>query len=212
MGCFGGCLARVFLVGFLFATAVVGWFFGPTLAKGIEGILSDQRSAIQGSPEVATDAIERLNAFQRDLSGKFLSFSADEVASLVLYSEEALLPDGTIGLRIEMSEGRAVARTRISSSDFPDLMKPKKIPAFLPDTVSISIEGSLIPLTEQTIGFVIYGAQISFVPLPSQVIPQMLRFFGIKVENGIPGSVFRVPLPNGISGAYILHDRLFLVR
>ncbi|HIF38914.1 MAG TPA: hypothetical protein EYQ69_06865 [Gemmatimonadetes bacterium] len=200
------------MIASLCVTAVVGWFFGPTLANGIEGILSDQRSIIQGSPEIAAAAMERMDNFQQDVSGMLLSFSAEEVASLILHSGAALLPDGTVGFRLEMAEGGAIARTRVSTSDFPDLMKPREIPAFLPDTVSISIEGSLIPLTEKEIGFAIYGAQISFIPLPSQIIPQVLLFFGIEVQDGYPGSVFRIPLPNGISGAYILHDRLFLVR
>jgi hypothetical protein len=212
VGCLGGCLARLFLTMSVLTAVIVGWFFGPVFVSGIEGILSDRGSIRQGSSEVAEDAFGRLSRFQKSESGTLLSFNAEEVVSLLMHSGDPVLPDVAIGLGIEMIEGMAVASSRIAKSDFPDMIVRREMSAFLPDTVSITLEGSLIPLTNKEIGFAIYGAQISFISLPVQVIPQLLSFFGIDTQDGYPGSVFRIPLPNGVSGAYILHDRLYLTR
>jgi len=212
MGCLGGCLVRSLLLISIVVAAVVGWFWGPTIVKSFEGIVSDRKSMVQGSPEIASRALERLSEFQQGNFEGPLSFDVEEVTSLLRYSVGSGLPEGTIGLKVEMGEGRVTASSRIAMSDFPELVKRTGIPDFLPDTVSISLEGSLIPLNEGETGFAVYGAQISFVPVPVSVIPQVLSFLGIVLEDGFPGAIFKISLPDDISGAYVLHDRLFLLR
>ena len=64
----------------------------------------------------------------------------------------------------------------------------------------------------EEIGLAVYSAQVSFIPLPSAMIPVLLEVFSVEMENGYPGAVIKLPLPRDISGAFILHDRLFLLR
>ena len=212
MGCFGGCLVKCFLIASLSVALVVGWFWGPTVVSSIDGFLSDHRSMTQGSQELAANAMEKLDRFREGGSGDILSLSVDEVTSLLLHFGHASLPKGTLGLYIEMKEGKVKATSHVSTSNVPQLLNRESIPDFLPDTVSISVEGSIIPLSDEVIGLALYGAQVSFIPLPESTIPQVLQFFGVEMEDGYPGAVARVSLPAGISGAYILHDRLFLSR
>ena len=191
---------------------VAGWFLGPTVLKRIEGFFADRTSMIQGSPQLASDAMARLSGFREGKSGVVLSFNADEVASLLIHSDSARLLEGTAGLSIKMEEGKLKASSRISTSDFPQLLHQEGIPDFLPDTVSISVEGAIVPLTSEEVGLAVYAAQVSFIPLPSAMIPALLDVFSVEMENGYPGAVIKLPLPSDILGAFILHDRLFLLR
>ena len=191
---------------------VAGWFLGPTVLKRIEGFFADRTSMTQGSPQLAADAMERLSGFREGKAGVVLSFNADEVASLLIHSDSAWLLERTAGLSIKMEEGKIKVSSRVSTSDFPQLLHQEGIPDFLPDTVAISVEGAIVPLMSEGIGLAVYSAQVSFIPLPSAMIPVLLEVFSVEMENGYPGAVIKLPLPRDISGAFILHDRLFLLR
>jgi hypothetical protein len=201
---------------------LAGWFLGPTALKRIEGFFADRTSMTQGSPQLATDAMARLSGFREREEGSVLSFNADEVASLLIHSDSARLLERTAdsarllertaGLSIKMEEGKIKISSRVSTSDFPQLLHQEGIPDFLPDTVSISVEGAIVPLISEEIGLAVYSAQVSFIPLPSVMIPALLEVFSVEMENGYPGAVIKLPFLRDISGAFILHDRLFLLR
>ena len=191
---------------------VTGWFLGPTVLKRIEGFFADRTSMTQGSPQLAAGAMARLSGFREGKAGVVLSFNADEVASLLIHSDSAGLLERTAGLSIKMEEGKIKVSSRVSTSDFPQLLHQEGIPDFLPDTVAISVEGAIVPLMSEEIGLAVYSAQVSFIPLPSAMIPVLLEVFSVEIENGYPGAVIKLPLPRDISGAFILHDRLFLLR
>jgi hypothetical protein len=166
------------------------------------------------SPELAEAALDRFERFLRGELGDRLSLSAVEVVSVIRYSAPGIVPGGVSGVEVEFDDGIVALSARVLVEAFPGLPNLDGILGFLPDTVSVTIEGHLAPLDEGAIALVVHGVYASFipVPLPDGMTPKILMALGRRSRPGLPGDALPFSLPDGVGSAHVLRDRLILMR
>ena len=101
---------------------------------------------------------------------------------------------------------------QLAVDDFPGLPDLDRVIGFLPDTVTVSLEGALTPIDDRWAALVVHRIQASFIPLPDAMIPEILTALGREYVGGLPDDALAIPLPSGIRSAYIVRDQLILVR
>jgi len=163
---------------------------------------------------MAEAALDRFERFRNGEGGTELSLSATEVASVIRYSAPGLSPSGVADPDVEFRDGRVILSGRIAVAAFPGLPALDGVLGFLPDTVPLSIHGTLAPLDENRISLVVYGVGASFipVPLPDGMIPRILTALGRAGREGLPDDALSFSLPDGVQSAHVVRDRLILVR
>ena len=215
-GCLKGCLGRAWLLGLLIAAALAGWRWGPVVFPTVQGWFAEEDGAVGvlPSPELAEAALDRFERFRRGELGDQLSLSATEVASVIRYSAPGFLPGGISAPDVEFHDGVVTLGARVAVEAFPGLPTLDGILGFLPDTVSIALEGALAPLDEDWISLIVHGVRASFipVPLPNGMTPSILTALGRTYRAGLPEDGLAFPLPDGVRSAHVLRDRLILVR
>ena len=180
-----------------------GWFVE---AEGVVEVLP--------SPELADAALNRFERFRRGEIGDRLSLSAVDVVSVLRYSAPGMVPGGVSDVEVDLHDGVVTLTARVLVEAFPGLPTLDGILGFLPDTVSISVEGALAPLDEDAISLVVHGVYASFirVPLPDGMTPKILVALGRRSRAGLPEDALPFSLPDGVRSAHVLRDRLILVR
>ena len=215
-GCFKGCLGKAWLAGLLIAAALAGWRWGPSVFPRVRGWFVEEEGVVEvsPSPELADAALDRFERFRRGEIGDRLSLSAVDVASVLRYSAPGMLPEGVSGPVVEFHDGVVTLTAHVAVEAFPGLPTLDGILGFLPDTVSISIEGALAPLDENRVALVVHGVYAAFipVPLPDGMTPRILTALGRRGRDGLPEDALAFPLPDGVRSAHVLRDRLILVR
>jgi hypothetical protein len=209
-------LGRAWLVGLLAAAALAGWRWGPAVFPRIQDWFAEEEEAVEvlPSPELADATLDRFERFRRGETGDQLSLSATDVGSVLRYSAPGMLPAGVSGPVVEFQDGVVRLTARVAVEAFPGLPTLDGILGFLPDTVSISVEGALAPLDEDGISLIVHGVYASFipVPLPDGMTPRILVALGRRSRAGLPEDALPFSLPDGVRSVYVLRDRLILVR
>lgn len=215
-GCLKGCAGRVSLLVLLLAAAFVGWRWGPAFFPRVQGWLAEEERPVEvlPSPELADAALDRFERFRGGEIGDQLSLSALEVTSVIRYSAPGILPGGVSSPVVEFHDGVVTFRARVAVEAFPGLAALEGLLGFLPDTVSISMEGALAPLDKDWISLIVHGVYAPFipVPLPEGMTPRILTTLGRAHRAGLPEDGLAFPLPDGVRSAHLLRDRLILVR
>lgn len=216
-GCLKGCLGRAWLLGLLVAVAILGWQWGPDIFPKIQGWFAEVEEGtvkVLPSPELADAALDRFERFRRGEGGDQLSLSAIEVVSVIRYAAPGLVPGGVADPVVEFQDGRVTLTARIAVAAFPGLPTLDGVLEFLPDTVSMSLQGTLAPLNEDRIALIVHGVHASFIPipLPDGMIPSILTVLGRRPRAELPDDALVFPLPNGVESAHVARDRLILVR
>ena len=166
------------------------------------------------SPELADATLDRFERFRRGELGDQLTLSALDVESVIRYSAPGMVPGGVSDVDVEFRDGVVRLTARVLVEAFPGLPILDGILGFLPDTVSVSIEGALVPLDQDAIALVVHGVYASFipVPLPDGMTPKILVALGRRSREGLPEDALLFSLPDGVRSAHVLRDRLILVR
>ena len=215
-GCLKGCLGRAWLLVLLIAAAFAGWRWGPAVFPRVRSWFAEAEGTVEvlPSPELAEAALDRFERFRRGESGDQLSLSATEVASVLRYSAPGMVPGSVSGPDVEFQDGVVTLTARIAVEAFPGLPTLDGILGFLPDTVSISVEGALAPLDQDGVALVVHGVRASFipVPLPDGMTARILTALGRRSTAGLPEDALAFPLPDGVGSAHVLRNRLILVR
>ncbi len=215
-GCLKGCLGKAALVGVVIGAALAGWRWGPALFPRVQERFGGEEGVVEvlPSPELADATLDRFERFRRGEIGDRLSLSAVEVASVIRYSAPGIVPGGVSDVELEFHDGVVTLSARVLVEAFPGLPNLDGILGFLPDTVSISVEGALAPLDEDAIALVVHGVYASFipVPLPDGMTPKILMALGRRSRDGLPEDALPFSLPDGVQSAHVLRDRLILIR
>jgi hypothetical protein len=203
-------------MGLLVAAAVLGWKRGPDIFPRVQGWFSEETGTLEvlPSPELADAALDRFERFRRGEGGDQLSLSAVEVVSVIRYAAPGLVPSGVADPDVEFRDGRVTLTARMAVAAFPGLPTLDGVLEFVPDTVSMSVQGTLAPLNEDRVALIVHGVHASFVPvpLPDGMIPSILTALGRRPREGLPDDGLVFPLPDGVESAHVVRDRLILVR
>ena len=206
----------MWLLGLLVAAAFAGWRWGPSVVPRVGGWFDEGEATVEvvPSPELAEAALDRFERFRDGEGGNQLSLSAAEVVSVIRYSAPEMVSGGVSNPVLEFENGVVSLSARIAVEAFPGLSTLDGILNFLPDTVSIAVEGALSPLNEDGVALIVHGVRASFipVPLPDEMTPRILTALGRRHIAGLPEDALAFPLPDGVRSAHVLRDRLILVR
>ena len=203
-------------MGLLVVAALAGWRWGPAVFPRVQGWFTEEEGTVEvlPSPELAEAALDRFERFRRGEGGDQLSLSAPEVVSVIRYSAPGMVPGGVSDPVVEFRDGAVTLTARIAVEAFPGLPTLDGILGFLPDTVSIWVEGALAPLNKDGVALIVHGVRASFIPvrLPDGMTPNILTALGRRGTDGLPEDALAFPLPDGVRSAHMLRDRLILVR
>lgn len=211
-GCLRSCLGKVVAVVLIVAAAYAGWRWGPSVFPRLAEWMG--REEVEASPELAEATLDRYEAFQAaegvGAPGE-MSLGEGELVSVLRYALPGLLPQGVVEPGVEIDDGRIELSARAAVDRFPDLPDLGPVIGLLPDTVPLTLGGSLLSLGGNRTALVVDEVTASRIPVPSRMIPDILEALGRTDEPGLPADAIELPLPEGLRSVYIRRDSLVLV-
>ncbi len=215
-GCVGGFLRTVGLVVATIASAYAGWRWGDNLFPRMERWLGEQVAASASetptpSPQLAEATLDRVESLREGRGSDRLRLNAVELSSVLRYSIPGVIPPGVENPDVDLRDGKVFLRARVALSAFPDIPRLDEIADLLPDTVDLVIRGTLLPFDDSHAALHVERLEASRVPLPGRMIPGILAALGRRDREGLPPDALAVPLPSGLSSAYVEENQLVLV-
>lgn len=214
-----GFVKKLVAVVVLVAVAYAGFRWGPTVFPPLERALGLERSpewvpapAPPGpTAELAEKTLERFEDLRRGQGEGRLTLGGNELSSVVRYAVPGIIPPGVDEPTVELEDGRVRLSARVALAAFPRLPRLDNVLGLLPDTVPVVLEGSLIPLDQNHLALLVDQIQVSHIPLPRRMIPQLLAGFGREGSAALPKDALSVPLPDGLRSVFVQRDSLVLV-
>lgn len=214
LGCLRSLVGKLVFLVLLVGAGIVGWRYGPQIAARVRGWLGlgppPVRVEHTPGPELADSALARYQRFRQVEPPARLALDAAELESLLRYTVAARLPEGVRDPKIALEDGRAIVSVRVPVEYFLQLPDLNELLAFLPDTVPVRVEASLISLPGPRVGVLVEGIEAARVPLPRRLVPQILSRLGRRDEVDLPANALAITLPRGVGAAYIVRDTLYL--
>lgn len=207
------CIGRAAFVVVIAGGGYAGWRWGPEVAPRVQAWLDEEPGTEEQrpSPELAQATLDRLEAL-RDGSGPGrIALGNVELASVLMYALAGLIPEQVSEPSIEMADGILTLSGKFPLDALEGLDELGPARNFLPDTLLLELQGSLVPLDDRRIALVIQRVLASHIPLPDRMIAGVLRSLGREAEEGLSSDALAVRLPSGLQSAYILRDSLVLV-
>lgn len=189
-----------------------GWRWGDDAVTAvIERTASVHEDREEATPELAEEARKAIDALRRDPEAVELSLTASELESLVRYSAPGVLPEGVTPPRVTFRSDEMHLEGRVAVDAFPRMPEVERLVGVLPDTVSVEVVGSVLPYEEGRAALRVQRIRVAGIPLPRRLTPRLLEILGRRERPGLPPDAMEVPLPAGLTSAYILSDSLVLV-
>lgn len=215
LGCLRSCLGKIVLTILLVVAAYAGWRWGPQVFPPLQDFLDRVRPPEQAqvmSEELAVQTLDDFEAFRQGDTGARLVLGNAQLGSVLQYRLPGLLPEGVNTPTLEMQDGVLQLRARVALESFPAIPALENIIGFLPDTLTLEMEGALAPLDdERWIALVIHRMEASRIPLPERLIPEILRALGRENVGGLPPDAVAIPMPDGLESVFVLRDSLVLI-
>ncbi len=211
-------LVRLGLAALVVVAAYGGWKWGDAVFPRLEtslgiGEAGETARPEPVTPEAADRAREKIEAFRASDDAFELRLKPFEVSSLLRYSLAGMLPRGVVDPAVEMEGDRIEVVARVIPAVLPDLPDLGGITGVVvPDTVAVSVGGSLIPFGEKGSMLLVGEIFLGGIPIPSGAIPDILTALGRKDEQGLPASAILAPAFREIRSAYVEDGELVLVR
>lgn len=208
--------ARICVTAVVIVAAYGGWKWGDRLFPPVEsrlGIGSGTAIAEEVSPELAGATMMKIKAF-RDSGEPELRLGSVEVSSVLRYTIPGILPEGVVNARVAFDEDRLAIEARVLPArvEIPEIAGWVGIAGMLPDTVPVSVSGSLTSFGERRSILLIEGIHVQGVPLPETAFPEILEALGRAEVSGLPAAAILVPEVAGVGAAFVRDGALVLVR
>ncbi len=189
------------------------WRWGPEAMPRIQAWFQEEAIAERplASPELAQTTLDRFEELRGGSGPDRLALSNVELVSVLKYALAGLIPDQVSDPSVTLADGVLTLSGKIPLNELEGLGDLGPVVGFLPDTLLLELEGSLVPLDDRRAALVIHKVLASRIPLPDGMIPGVLRSLGRQPEEGLPPDALAVRLPSGLKSAYILRDSLVLV-
>lgn len=206
-----GCL-RIFVV--IGGLAILGflWFTQGNELRSLWNELTGRPTEEHVMPSQAlADHAQTKLAELRDGRAGTVAFSEVELQSLLMYEYQGLLPAFVDSPRIELDASRLVVKGRMPIDRLPDVEGMRQAAALLPDTTDLALTAQLVPLGDGRVALAVDEITVSRIPLPQRLYAPALSRLGRRAEPGLPADAVAVPLPPGVTNAYVRADSLVLV-
>ena len=208
-------IKRGFLLLLLVAVAYAGFRWGPAVFPQLERMVfvqADDGAPSPGpSPELADATLDRFEAFRQGTLGDRLTFSSDELTSVIRYSLPGILPAGVDNAEVELSDGRANVLARVAVREFPELPDVDAVVGLLPDTVLIELRGELEPYDQAHLMLVVDRVRAARIPLPARMVGEVLAGLAGERRPGLQENALAVPLPDGLASVSVEGDSLVMI-
>jgi len=213
LGGFRNVMAKIVIALALLVAAYAAWVWGPRIFPDVRvwmGIAPSSAPEGPGpSPELADSVLAELEGFRNVGEGQ-IALGGREVTSVLRYSLPGLVPSGIRDPEVSLRDGRVHLSAQVVLSSFPDLPDLGPVLGILPDTLEVVLHASLMPFGPEESALLVHGLEVSRIPIPRRLIPEILRAIGRVDRPGLPPEALAVPLPVGLGSAYILTDSLII--
>ncbi|MEJ2540913.1 MAG: hypothetical protein P8188_13240 [Gemmatimonadota bacterium] len=167
---------------------------------------------MEPSPDLAEATLDRVEAFRDGRTGEErLLLGGPELSSVVRYSFPGLIPEGVREPTVDFRGDELLLTARVAVASFPDVTALGEAIGLLPDTVDVVMRGALRPFGPSLSALYVDRVEASRIPLPGRLVPGILTALGRSDRNGLPKDALAIPLPQGISSAFVESDHLVLL-
>jgi len=211
LGGLRGCLGKLLVLGVVASVGLWAWWSYPDLIGRLRGMREPEAVEVVPSPELADATLDRFQAFQQSEAGSEMRLGDAELSSLVRYSLPGMVPPGIDEPTVRVRDGQINLGARVALAVLPDVPALREVLGLLPDTVPVEIRGTLAPFDSEHAALHVDRIEASKIPLPPRYTPEILNALGRTPVPGLPENALLVPLPRGLSAAYVLQDSLVLV-
>lgn len=212
-----GLIKKLVVLVVLVAVAYAGFRWGNKVFPPLERLLGRARSPVAthaaGAPSqaLADSVLDRFESL-RDGKGRHrLGLGSTQLTSVVRYALPGLMPPGVSEPTVSLEDGRVHVSARVAVDAFPRLPHLDKVVGILPDTVLLEMEGSLVRFDQRNLALLVDHMQVAHIPLPKPMIKDVLSGLGADRQNNLPEDALMVPLPHGLSSAFVQRDSLVLL-
>ncbi len=206
-----GCLRIVIVV---LAVGILA-FLGYTNRDELRSLWNELSGSEPAAAAVPSQALaDEAQAKLTDLSAGRIasaSFAEAELQSLLMYEYQGLLPAFVDSPRVDIEDSRIIVTGRMPIDRLPDVDGMRQAAALLPDTTDLSLKAQVLPLGNGRVALAVDDITVSRIPLPQRLYAPALERLGRRDEAGLPSDALAVPLPPGVTNAYVRGDSLVLV-
>lgn len=215
MGCHRGCLSWVVAAVLVVAGAYAGFRWGGAVFPPLERLLGGAPGLTVGpvpSPALAEATVERVETLRRSgAPGERLALGGAELSSVIRHAVPGGLPRAFGEPSVEVGPESVRISGRLAVSDLPELPGLSEVLGLLPDTVSLELEGALLPFDDGVAAFHLRRVEASRIPVPRRFHAGILDALGRTHRDGLPSDALVIPLPEGIRRAFVEDEQLILV-
>ena len=193
------------------AAVVVCWKWDLPQISGLRVPVEQLDNDIKPSIAISDLTLDRFEKLRwGELSGS-LELSGVEVSSVARYAVPGIIPSGIIEPTVQFEEGRLRLSALMVIDQFPGLPSIDEIAGLLPDTITIEMQGSIVPLDRDHVSLIVEKLWMSKIPIPSGLIPSILTGLGRQGARSLPRDALLIPKPPGIESVLVSGDSLILL-
>ena len=210
-GCFGGCLGRVLAFLLLLTLVVLAWRWGPEAWDRVsESAGGAEVTTVEPSPGMAEAVVERITDFLEGEPEREMSFTGEEMESLLRYELGHYLPEGASDPTVRFRDGEVILGVRLAAERIPTIPELEQIRGLLPDTVPVQIRGRVLALEGPEAALLVHRIDAAGIPIPRRFFPRILQGMSLAERPDLPPEAVALPLPEGVRSVRLEGDRLVL--
>lgn len=211
-----GLIKKLLALVIVVAAAYAGFRWGGKVFPPLERMLGRGQHATAApvagpSAAIADSTLGRFERFRNGKGPDRLGLGGTELTSVVRYSLPGIVPPGVSEPTVSLADGRVHVSARVAVDAFPRLPHLDQVIGILPDTVLVEMRGTLARVDQEHLALLVDRMQIAHVPLPRRMIGDVLSGLGAERRASLPEDALLVPLPDGLSSAFVQRDSLVLL-
>lgn len=215
MGCRRGCFTGVVAAVLVVAGGYAGFRWGGAVFPPLERLLASAEGLTAGpvpSPALARATVDRVEALGRSgRAGERLSLGGAELSSVLRYALPGGPPRALGEPTVAVGDEAVRISGRLAVADLPALPGLGEVLGILPDTVSVELEGALLPFGDGVGAFQLRRVEAARIPVPRRFYAGLLEGLGRTHREGLPSDAVTFPLPGGVRRAFVEDDQVILV-
>lgn len=207
-----GCFRNLVLLIVLVAIAAGVYLYRDRITAEWHRFRGDEPKVVVVSPEeLATRAERKVASLADGPPPSRVALSQQELQALLKTRFSGMVPSYLDSARVELEGDRIRLIGRIPTDRLPRVQGVGEVMGLLPDTTEITVTGQVIPLEGERAALAVDQVTAAKIPLPRRLVSEMLRRVRRPDGGALPPDALPLPLPKGVSGAYVRSDSLILL-
>ncbi|HUP89578.1 MAG TPA: hypothetical protein VM100_09515 [Longimicrobiales bacterium] len=206
-----GCLRGIVSLVLLLVIVVFGYLNRDKIKSKLDQLRGREVVVEEvASPQLAEATDQKLRDLKDGRVAR-VALSQRELQSLLQYKYRALLPEFVDSPQVTLKGEQIEVKARVPVDRLPQVSELGEAASFLPDTAEVGVSGKFIPIRPGRIALAVDAVKAAGIPLPHRLVPNALRRLGRKDEPGLPNDAMAMPLPSGVTAAYVRSDSLIFI-